>query len=64
MRGADGAWLRDDERHRNVLVDAAHIIEMLVGEGVDAMVGRGFGAGQQLEDGLPAVSGSKREWRS
>ena len=64
VRTSDGAWRRDDERHRNVLVDAGRIIALLAGEGVDAVVNRGFGAGQQLEDGLVVVVGIKREWRS
>jgi hypothetical protein len=60
VRAADGAWVRDDERHRNVLVDAARMIELLVGEGVDAEIKQGFGAGQRLESGLVAVVGRKR----
>lgn len=60
LRTADGAWLRDDERHRNVLVDAARMIELLAGEDVDAEIKRGFGAGQRLENGLVAVVGRKR----
>ena len=58
VRGADGAWQRDDERHVNVLVDAAEMARSLAAEGLEEVeVARGFDAGQRLEDGLVAITG-------
>jgi SAM-dependent methyltransferase len=44
VRGDDGSWRRDDERHENVLVDVARVPELLAGHGVAATVGESFGA--------------------
>ena len=60
VRGADGGWRRDDERHANVLVDVAGVAALLAGEGLDVEVARGFAEGQQLEDGLVAITGVRR----
>ena len=60
VRGADGAWRRDDERHVNVLVDAAGVAALLAGEGLDVEVARGFDERQRLEEGLVAISGVRR----
>ncbi len=60
VRAGDGAWQRDDERHVNVLVDAAEIADLLAAEGLDAKVARGFDGQQRLEDGLVAITGVRR----
>ena len=56
----DGAWRRDDERHVNVLADAADMARLLAAEGLDAEVARGFDERQTLEDGLVSVIGVRR----
>ena len=60
VRAADGAWQREDERHVNVLVDAAEVAALLGAEGLDAEVARGFDERQRLEDGLVAITGVRR----
>ena len=61
VRAADGTWRRDDERHVNVLVDAAEVARKLAAEGLEEVeVARGFDAGQRLEDGLVAITGVLR----
>lgn len=61
VRGADGAWRRDDERHVNVLVDAAEMARKLAAEGLEEVeVARGFDERQRLEDGLVAITGVRR----
>jgi SAM-dependent methyltransferase len=57
-RNADGSWRRDDERHDNVLVDTSAIPDVLRQSGVDAAVGRSFGA-EELPQGLRAVIGER-----
>lgn len=60
VRRVDGGWQRDDERHVNVLVDAAEIASLLAAEGLDAEVARGFDGQQRLENGLVAITGVRR----
>ncbi|MCY4030420.1 MAG: methyltransferase domain-containing protein [Acidobacteria bacterium] len=61
MRNADGTWRRDDERHVNVLVDAAEVSGRLAAEGlVDVEVARGFDERQVMEEGLVAIIGVRR----
>ena len=61
VRGADGAWQRDDERHVNVLVDAAEVALRLAADDLEEVeVARGFDAEQRLEDGLVAITGVRR----
>ena len=57
-RNADGSWRRDDERHENVLVDTSAIPDVLRRSGVDAVVGRSFGA-EELPQGLRTVIGER-----
>jgi hypothetical protein len=56
VRGADGSWRRDDERHVNVLVDTSLVPALLGDRGVDAEVRAAFGD-ERLPDGLVAVVG-------
>jgi SAM-dependent methyltransferase len=58
IRGADGAWRRDDERHDNVLVDTSHVPELLREYGVDATLGASFG-GEDLPAGLVTIIGQR-----
>ena len=60
VRGADGAWRRDDERHVHFLVDAAVAADLLAATGLDVQVARGFDDRQWLEDGLVAITGMRR----
>lgn len=57
VRLADSSWRRDDERHDNVLVDAAAIPGWLAETGVTVRIGRSFGA-EELPPGLLAIVGS------
>jgi SAM-dependent methyltransferase len=59
VRQDDGTWLRDDERHENVLVDTALVPGWLAEVGVSARVGLSFGD-EQLPAGLRAVVGHAR----
>jgi SAM-dependent methyltransferase len=59
VREDDGRWRRDDERHENVLVDAAALLPLLAAEGVDAEVRPAFGD-EALPDGLVVLVGRKR----
>ena len=58
LRGEDGAWRRDDERHENVLVDTALVPALLAKHGVQARVSESFGE-EKLPDGLVAIVGRK-----
>jgi SAM-dependent methyltransferase len=58
LRGEDGAWRRDDERHENVLVDTALVPALLAKHGVKARVSESFGE-EKLPDGLVAIVGRK-----
>ncbi len=59
LRNDDGTWRRDDERHDNVLIDTARVPALLAEHGVDANVGRAFGA-ETLPEGLVTIVGTKR----
>lgn len=54
----DGSWRRDDERHENVLVDAAAVPAALAEHGVLATVERSFGV-EQLPGGMVAIIGRR-----
>jgi hypothetical protein len=56
-RTPDGRWRRDDERHDNVLVDAAQVPALLADHGLDVVVGASFGA-EELPTGLVTVVGA------
>jgi SAM-dependent methyltransferase len=56
VRGEDGSWRRDDERHDNVLIDTSLLPDLLSRHGVDATVAPSFG-GESLPTGLRAVVG-------
>lgn len=59
VRGDDGAWRRDDERHENVLVATAEVPGLLAGQGVGASVRRAFGEDGPLPPGFRAVVGRR-----
>lgn len=54
VRGEDGTWRRDDERHENVLVDTSRLPGMLAEHGLSATLAPGFGD-ERLPDGLVAL---------
>lgn len=58
VRGGDGSWRRDDERHDNVLIDTSRLPEVLERHGVDAVVGTSFGD-EDLPVGLMTVIGCR-----
>ena len=58
IRGDDGAWRRDDERHDNVLIDTSYVPELLREYGVDATLGSSFG-GEDLPTGLVTIIGQR-----
>jgi SAM-dependent methyltransferase len=58
VRGADGSWRRDDERHDNVLVDTAEVPALLADEGIRATVRPGFDD-EPLVAGMVAVVGTR-----
>ena len=58
VRGDNGAWRRDDERHDNVLIDTAYVPELLRECGVDATLGSSFG-GEALPAGLVTIIGQR-----
>jgi SAM-dependent methyltransferase len=58
VRGDDGTWRRDDERHDNVLVDTSVIPALLANHGVEATVGVAFGT-EELPAGLRTIIGRK-----
>jgi SAM-dependent methyltransferase len=58
LRGEDGGWRRDEERHENVLVDTALVPALLAKHGVQARVSESFGE-EKLPDGLVAIVGRK-----
>lgn len=59
VRAEDGSWRRDDEHHRNVLVDTSTVPELLARHGVDAAVRPSFGT-EELPEGLVAIVGHRR----
>jgi hypothetical protein len=58
LRDGDGSWRRDDERHRNVLLDTTLIPGLLAGSGVDVTVQSSFGP-ETLPVGLRVVVGRR-----
>jgi SAM-dependent methyltransferase len=58
VRGDDGSWHRDDERHDNVLIDTSALPALLGSEGVEAEVRGAFGS-EQLPVGLRALVGRR-----
>jgi SAM-dependent methyltransferase len=58
VRGDDGGWRRDDERHDNVMVDASLIPPLLEAEGLRVTVERSFGT-ETLPEGLVAIVGER-----
>ena len=58
LRGGDGSWRRDDERHSNVLIDTSCIPQLLRECGLDATLGVSFG-GENLPPGLVTVIGHR-----
>jgi SAM-dependent methyltransferase len=58
LRGEDGSWRRDDERHENVLIDTSRLPALLQQYGVDAAVGSSFGV-HDLPAGLATVIGHR-----
>ena len=58
LRGEDGFWRRDDERHDNVLIDTSYVPELLREHGVDATLGTSFG-GEDLPGGLVTIIGHR-----
>lgn len=59
VRGGDGSWTRDDERHDTVLVDVASLPALLARSGVHVTVRPSFGTAD-LPDGLVVLTGRKR----
>jgi SAM-dependent methyltransferase len=59
IRGKDGAWRRDDERHDNVLIDTSYVPDLLRESGVEASLGSSFG-GEELPAGLVTVVGRRK----
>jgi hypothetical protein len=58
VRQDDGTWHRDDERHENVLLDTARIVELLAAHGLDVRVAESFGD-EQNPEGLVALVGGR-----
>jgi SAM-dependent methyltransferase len=54
----DGSWLRDDERHDNVLIETAAIPGLFAPLGVDVQVRSSFG-GEHLPVGLRTLIGAR-----
>ncbi len=59
VANGDGTWRRDDEVHRNILVDTAKIPALLAQHGVDAEMRYAF-AEETLPQGLRAIVGTKK----
>jgi SAM-dependent methyltransferase len=58
IRGGDGTWRRDDERHDNVLIDTSYVPELLRECGIDATLGSSFGR-EELPAGLVTLIGRR-----
>lgn len=56
VRNPDGTWRRDDERHDNVLVDAAEVPELLAEHGIQV---RTLFGDESLPEGMVAVVGHR-----
>jgi SAM-dependent methyltransferase len=59
LANGDGTWRRDDEFHRNILVDTSKVPELLAQHGVDAEMRYAFGD-ETLPQGLRAIVGTKK----
>ncbi len=55
VRDAGGGWTRDDERHENVLIDAAALPALLANHGVRAEIRLSFGS-ELLPSGLVVLA--------
>jgi SAM-dependent methyltransferase len=58
VRSNDGSWRRDDETHRNVLIDTARVPALLAAEGIKVEVAFAFGT-EQLPTGLRVLIGHR-----
>lgn len=58
VREPSGSWIRDDERHENVLIEVGPVPGILADEGVRAEVRAAFGS-ETLPVGLRAVVGTR-----
>jgi len=58
VRGGDGSWRRDDERHHNVLIDTALVPALLAAEGVQVTMASAFGT-ERLPAGLRVLIGRR-----
>ncbi len=56
LRNDDGTWRRSDERHENVLLDTAHLPDLLRPHGIEVTVGTSFGT-ETLPAGLRTLIG-------
>jgi hypothetical protein len=56
VRGNDGSWQRDDERHENTLIDTSRIPALLRPHKVDVILGSSFGS-YELPAGLVSLVG-------
>jgi SAM-dependent methyltransferase len=57
-RDTDSSWRRDEEVHRNVLIDTEAIPALLARVGVRARIGKAFGE-EELPQGLVTIIGEK-----
>ena len=65
VRDADGRYHREDEHHRNVLLDTSTVPELLLQQGVTASIGNSFhDDGHPLPIGLKSIIGHKIPERS
>jgi SAM-dependent methyltransferase len=60
IRAEDGTWRRDEEVHRNVLIDTAAIPAWLSEHGILARVGKAFGE-EELPQGLITIIGNNKQ---
>jgi SAM-dependent methyltransferase len=58
LRTEDDKWIRDEEVHRNVLIDTATIPAYLSELGIQARIGNSFGE-EDLPEGLVTIIGKK-----
>lgn len=59
VRQPDGTWRRDDETHRNVLIDTAGVPALLAEHGLRVHVGNSFADEPLTPEGLATVVGHK-----
>ena len=58
VSNGDGSWRRDDERHDNVLIDAARVPALLAAEDIEVTVTSAFGS-ERLRIGLHVLIGRR-----